>query len=360
MNARQPSGESAQAVLSSALVRGSWRHLTAEGFAVLVGASNRGSASQLGGGLHHPLPGLPHARMEVGGAATYFGALGNTNGGQQSLFIRQHVELQHGGVYAGLSSGRADRLQLNARASSAEMGAWGWYRKLTALVVAHRGTTTDWELMEAAGYALVWPGRAYAVQDVTLSLGMHGRVVDVHSTFAIRESRGTTHGSTRAVSAGAAWHVSPRWSLAISTGIQLADLTRGLPEANLTTVSLRWRSPTSRVIGAMPLRDQVRILPLDLAPVAREAQLDKRGAVVELLLRVEAPPDATVEFAGSFNEWTATRLTFDGQRFVHRMPLPSGPQRLAIRVNGGEWRAPVGLVSVSDGLGGESGLLIVP
>jgi hypothetical protein len=40
--------------------------------------------------------------------------------------------------------------------------------------------------------------------------------------------------------------------------------------------------------------------------------------------------------------------------------VPPGPQRVAIRINGSQWRAPANLTKVTDEFGGEAGLLVVP
>jgi hypothetical protein len=50
----------------------------------------------------------------------------------------------------------------------------------------------------------------------------------------------------------------------------------------------------------------------------------------------------------------------DGGAFVHRLTLPTGTHRVAVRVNGGAWRAPRGLAAVADDFGGQAGVVVVP
>jgi len=40
--------------------------------------------------------------------------------------------------------------------------------------------------------------------------------------------------------------------------------------------------------------------------------------------------------------------------------LPPGSHRVAVRINGGAWRAPRGLVAVPDDFGGTVGVVVVP
>jgi len=40
--------------------------------------------------------------------------------------------------------------------------------------------------------------------------------------------------------------------------------------------------------------------------------------------------------------------------------VPAGTHEIGVRVNGGAWRAPPGLVLIADELGGQVGLLVLP
>ena len=91
-----------------------------------------------------------------------------------------------------------------------------------------------------------------------------------------------------------------------------------------------------------------------------EARIEAHEGRAEVVLQVEAPDNATVEVASSASEWAPQRLARDGGSFRARLTLPSGTHRVAIRVNGGAWRAPSGLVRVDDELGGAAGLVVVP
>jgi len=45
---------------------------------------------------------------------------------------------------------------------------------------------------------------------------------------------------------------------------------------------------------------------------------------------------------------------------VQQLTLPAGAHRIAVRVNGGPWRAPRGLAPVNDDFGGKAGVVVIP
>lgn len=364
LDARQRTGSSASAAMMSALARASWERTSVEGFAVLVSAAENGSASQFGAGANLLMPKLDAARLETGASATLFGALGSASGGRQwSAFARQHFEFTRWGAFAGAGVARATRAGEGVRAHAFDAGAWGNYGRFSVSALAQRSMTNDFQLMEAADYYLSRPARAYHVQDLTLQLSHQGARFDMYAAQAWRSSLGATFGSSRTATLGAAWHVTPNWSLALTTGTQLADLVRGLPESWVRTVSLRWQRASRRARGlTIPVRDQVRgadVAASSMRP-EREASLTQSNGVPQIELRITAPADARVEVAGTFNDWQPVALTFDGRHHVALVPVSRGPHRVSVRVDGGTWRAPAGLVRMQDDLGGESGLLVVP
>lgn len=84
----------------------------------------------------------------------------------------------------------------------------------------------------------------------------------------------------------------------------------------------------------------------------------EQGGTIEL--RINAANDAVVEVMSSISAWAVTRVSRQGEAFVYRLTLPSGSHRIAVRINGGAWRAPLGLASVEDDFGTGAGLVVVP
>jgi len=367
MQVRQPTIASQSGAFFSVVASGVWSRFSADAHGVFVNTSGGALASQLGLSANAAIPRIDAARFEIGTALTSFGAFTNpraNRGTQATLLARQHLQRERSGVFVGTGVGRAAGFDRQARASLVETGAWASHRTLTASLSAQRAMTTDWLLMEAAGYVLSRPARAYHVQDAALSIRAQTSLADVFVAHSWRVGLGATTGSSRALSAGATWHAATRWSLSFSAGAQLADIVRGLPESRLSSLSVRWRrspSPDGAASTRDPLRSGI------LYTSARNADLGSPEATLEvtndstaLRLRIVAAPNDTVEVAGSFDDWVPYRLAVDGTHHSARIHISPGAYRVAIRVNGGAWRAPRGLVRIADGLGGENGVLIVP
>jgi hypothetical protein len=82
------------------------------------------------------------------------------------------------------------------------------------------------------------------------------------------------------------------------------------------------------------------------------------GTLTELTIVVRGA--RSVELAGGFTEWRplALRPVGDGAwRLALR--IPPGVHHVALRIDGGPWRAPPGLPAVPDEFGGESGVFVV-
>jgi hypothetical protein len=81
-------------------------------------------------------------------------------------------------------------------------------------------------------------------------------------------------------------------------------------------------------------------------------------------LRLEVPhadaPDA-LWVAGDFNGWTPAPMSLAGGRWSYEHPVTPGVYRYAFRRSDGSWFVPAdGHRRVDDGMGGESGVVVVP
>jgi hypothetical protein len=81
------------------------------------------------------------------------------------------------------------------------------------------------------------------------------------------------------------------------------------------------------------------------------------GSVV---IRIMAPNAWVVEISGDFNGWAPMRLepTGDGS-WTGRLQLPRGNYEMNLRVDGGDWIVPPGLLPLKDEFGGSVGLLVL-
>jgi hypothetical protein len=364
LNARQTSGVEASAAMASVLARVAWPHATAEAYAVVVNASSQdegnASASQFGARSELRWPTLSFAPLEILGSVTRFGSLGDGQGSQSTVIGRQYLRRNNAGLFLGGGRASVNRQSQAARASNFESGLWGTRRNFTAGLTAQRALTTDWQLMEAAGYFLTAPARAYHVEDLAIELRAQRTRASAFVLQSWRRGLGSTSGSSRATTAGVTWHVFSHWSVSGTIGSQLADVLRGLPAAQIRTLSLRWQRAPMQSGFAGPVRDRVRSVFTSADAPLREANLETDGSGSQLVVRIDAAPDAVVEIAGTFNSWQAIPLAHNGTQFTLRLPLASGAHRVAVRVNGGAWRALAGLARVDDGLGGVNSLIVVP
>jgi hypothetical protein len=69
----------------------------------------------------------------------------------------------------------------------------------------------------------------------------------------------------------------------------------------------------------------------------------------------------TVEIMGDLTSWDAVSMrALGGGRFSLTLPARAGTSQMNIRVDGGAWTAPPGLIAVKDEFGAEVGILVVP
>lgn len=233
-------------------------------------------------------------------------------------------------------------------------------RGLDARVQGVRASTDDWQLMEAANFFLARQASGYVVDDRTASLAWRGTVFGVtlgaSAAHTARRARYPTIGETDGEAYALSWQATSSLLLIAQTGMQLGDVLRGVPQARYAGASVRW-IPTGLRRGVRGNANNATSIPV---VAAGEVRLERGSAGGTLELTIDAPANATVEVASSHTEWAPVSMTRDGTRFVHRLTLPQGTHRVAVRINGGAWRAPRGLAAVDDGYGGTAGVVIVP
>jgi 1,4-alpha-glucan branching enzyme len=77
-------------------------------------------------------------------------------------------------------------------------------------------------------------------------------------------------------------------------------------------------------------------------------------------LRANAPDVQLVEVSGDFTNWVPVRLEpSDNGWWTATLPIQPGKYQMNLRVNGGKWLVPPGLLSMVDEFGGSVGLLVV-
>lgn len=346
---RQPQGESR---LVGAVGAGLWYAkrtvaLSAGGATAL--AMDSAGASQLSARVRV----APRAWTQTDANVTVLGASGLFARGaeaQQSFHWRM-LSLQLDGARASIS--RGDRDFFGDRVGSTLSVSYGPWRLGGT---ARRAHTDDYFLMEASGITLSRVAASYALDDVGGDVSFTQPRWSLAYAPIWRRGREATIGRSFGTSVQATWRVADNVQLTGQGGTQLADVIRAVPQARFIGVGVRWM-PSLRVVTVTSSR-----VVDPIAPAARvgEVLVERDANRSAITLFIDAPADARVEVAGSFNDWTPIVMTRSGAPFVHRIALPTGTHLIAVRINGGDWRTPLGLVRVADDFGGSAGRVTVP
>lgn len=171
----------------------------------------------------------------------------------------------------------------------------------------------------------------------SLELEARGGVRFVHRTIAFEERRHRAFGGI-----GAAWWVTPDVAVVGALRRDLADLTQGLPDSRYFTLAVRARlRGAARTPAPVPPRRLVQ----GAAPDVLLERIPAGGARLRVLTAADA---RQVEVAATFTEWAVVPLEPDGGAWTLDTPVPSGPHRLIVRVDGGAWMPPANLPSLVD------------
>ena len=182
------------------------------------------------------------------------------------------------------------------------------------------------------GLALSWTRKALGVEGgVHFGLANALRHVDPLATLRV------TYG------------VTPRLSAIAAVTSRSAVRSRDLPATQIVTLGVRITGShrvgegrgTSTAIAAAEFRAT-------------------RDTADRLMIAILAPRAERVEIAGDFTQWAPLNLErHRGGWWQLRVHTPLGTHRVSMRVDGGRWLAPPGLVPVHDEFGGTVGMLVV-
>jgi hypothetical protein len=198
--------------------------------------------------------------------------------------------------------------------------------------------------------------------DTQASLSRKGKTVDVGLLLGFRsgDQLTTLSANVRAwASASAVVWMTPRIGLVLAGGNYPVDPTQGFPGGRFVSLSLRLtqqRRGSSASIDSAPSLS----LPEPKPGPAVVGFVAQHGAGDGVTVRVNAPGARTVEISGDFTNWVPVKLVpAAGGWWASTLPLKRGKYQMNLRVNGGEWTVPPGLLSMSDEFGGTVGLLVV-
>jgi len=300
--------------------------------------------------LRYQFARLPHWRVESGIAGALFGLSAVNRAANGATFARVQHAHGFGGVWAGAAAGVTNRTGDALQSSAFDAGAWGEYKRTSGTLAAVVTRSRDADLLAASSLPSERPVGVYAVRDATLTLQQTFASIDLAAIGTLRRGEGVTPKvNDRSLMLAAAFYLSPMVALTVSGGRQLADPLRALPDARFLSASVR----------ILFLRRDPAVLQIDRYGAIALTRADPDGGAT-LTLRVLANSSARVEAYGSFSGWQPVPMQWVLDAWELQVHLPPGPQRVAVRINGSEWRAPANLTKVTDEFGGEAGLVVVP
>ena len=187
-----------------------------------------------------------------------------------------------------------------------------------------------------------------ALTDAVLSGSWRFRSVEFDASLGRRFSRLTPESTIWGLSASR--DVSPTLALVAAAGRAGSDPVTSVPGARYFAVGLRLKvaAPT---VAPMPRRTASdESAPFRIGPPVAAGR--------EIV--IQAPGAGVVELAGDFTDWKPVALRPWGESSWRTLlPVPPGLHRLAIRVDGGAWRAPPGTRAVQSEFGGEVAEVVV-
>ena len=190
------------------------------------------------------------------------------------------------------------------------------------------------------------PGRRYTEAEVGLSVVRGAMRLAALAGARLEERDRRTSGWAQA---GADLQLGSRASLSVNAG-----RLRGVPELDVRAspfLSLALRLTSGRAPGE------------SLAPAGLEPPnaFGVRSDGAQRTLRVRVPGAARVELKGDFTDWQPRALSpgLDAGCWEITLPIAPGTYRVNLRVDGGAWGAPPGLLDVEDEFGGRVGLLVI-
>jgi hypothetical protein len=283
---------------------------------------------------------------EVSGFAAGSTHQDDTRTGEVLANARLHSMRAWGELFIGAGGGRTWVGGGSSSVFLGEAGASTLLRDLTATLVL---TPT---VVDSLKYT-----------DGQLSLSWTHTKLDLGAVLGIRAGDQLTAlgGTARSWgSVNAVRWLRPRLALVAAGGTYPIDPTQGFPGGRFVSLSIRLatrRASESQPVNAQ--QPQIEAPPADGLPVVTEFAAEQT-AVRAVRLKVKAPGAQLVEVSGDFTSWTPVRLnpSSDGSWAVTLLMEP-GKYQMNLRVNGGEWLVPPGLLSMLDEFGGRVGLLIV-
>ncbi|HEX5408199.1 MAG TPA: hypothetical protein VFW89_00330 [Gemmatimonadaceae bacterium] len=272
--------------------------------------------------------------------------------GQLQGVARLYFERNHWGLWGGAGAGRAwDGLAWH----SLRIGdAGAWFSSASFLVAASATPSAVGDSLRYTDFGLN-------------ARWSHARAL-LEGTLGARSGRGLVNSGGHTVwgSLGVVLWVTPHIGLAASGGSYAADLMQALPNGRFLSLAVRFSALSVPGFPASSRSGRATMVPEDDHPASPSRAIDARQMTVTrsdsmLVIRLLAPGAHTVDMQGDVTNWSPRSLTAAGDGWWEgHVAALSGAHELAIRVDGGPWSVPPGLVTVFDEFGGVAGMFDAP
>jgi hypothetical protein len=258
--------------------------------------------------------------------------------------LRLHFQLGGGEVFTGVAAGRTSFGDGSQRILLGEAGLSVRLQEVDATLTVSPISLdsihyTDTQL------SLSWTRRGFDL-DGLVGFRVGDQLSDLGATAR-------AWGSLSAV----AW-LTPHFAAVLSGGTYPIDPTQGFPGGRFLSASIRFAHASNRTNPAAATDASPSGMTAE-APIIERFTWEKSdtGGVI---LRANAPRAQTVEVTGDFTKWEPVQLSSEGGGWwAIRLPLAAGKYQMNLRINGGSWMVPPGLLPIADEFGGSVGLLVV-
>lgn len=331
-------------------VRMDWSQASAEALATLSQFAGGGWSAQ---GLVSASLFTPRSRGFFGELAGYAGGSTHqdaTRTGEALTNARIHFSRSGSGAFVGAGGGTTWDGSGWRRVLLGEIGAWADFGAGTTVLKVSPVSVDDSAKYVDGQIAVNWTS---------------GRL-DLSALAATRwgsrlpfDPSGTRTWASVAITAWA----TPVFGIVGAAGTYPVDPTQGFPGGRFVSLGIRLASGRRNALksGESPQgMESVRTeVPAGLSPAADLFRVEARPQGVVMLM-VHAPSARRVEVNGDFTGWTPVDLKqTSGGWWALAMPIAPGKYDMNLRVDGGAWIVPPGLLGMKDEFEGSVGLLIV-
>lgn len=326
----------------SPAVRLDWSRATLSAFGSV---SQLGAGTSVQGGLAPSVftPSVGPFALEGAGSAGGSTHQDGTRTMQATGVVRLHAMLQGRGAWIGGGTGQTWDGQTWRAIREGDFGAWLSSRDVTVLATASPVSVDD-----TIHYSDFQIAARYPVGIFELGASAGART---GSAGLVAGASTRRWGSVTAV----AW-MTQQVALVGGAGTYPVDLTQGYPGGRFVSLALRFASRGSRP-GSATAPAAVN----DIAGTAATAfGVHAAARAGDYVIRVGAAGARSVEIMGDFTQWRPVSLVKAGEgAWIVTLPIEHGTHQCNIRVDGGPWAVPPGLLAATDEFGGSIGIVSI-